>query len=68
MILTGLGLLQAGTALVGGLALRQSNVALEAIRTSALLPMDHLKAISDAYAVSVVDAAHKLRNGNFDWA
>ena len=68
MILTGLGLLQVGTALVGGLALRQSNVALEAIRTSALLPMAHLKAISDAYAVSVVDAAHKLRNGNFDWA
>lgn len=68
MILTGLGLLHVGTALVGGLALRQSNVALEAIRTSALLPMDHLKAISDAYAVSVVDAAHKLRNGNFDWA
>ena len=68
VILTGLGLLQVGTTLVGGFALRQSNVALETIRSSALLPMAHLKAISDAYAVSVVDAAHKLRNGNFDWA
>ncbi len=68
LILAGLGLLQVGTALVGGFALRQSNVAVEMIRTSALLPMVHLKAMSDAYAVSVVDAAHKLRNGNFDWA
>ena len=68
LILAGLGLLKVGTALVGGLALRQSSSALETIRTSALLPMDHLKAISDSYAVSVVDAAHKLRNDNFDWA
>ena len=68
LILAGLALLKVSTAVVGGLALRQSSFALETIRTSALLPMVHLKAISDAYAVSVVDAAHKLRNGNFDWA
>ena len=68
LILAGLAVLKVGTAVKGGLALRQSSFALETIRTSALSPMVDLKAISDAYAVSVVDAAHKLRNGNFDWA
>lgn len=27
-----------------------------------------LKSLSDAYAVSVVDASHKVRNGGFSWA
>jgi methyl-accepting chemotaxis protein len=30
-------------------------------------PMEELKGISDAYAVYIVDAAHKVRNGNFTW-
>ncbi len=33
-----------------------------------ILPLQHLKVISDAYAVQVVDAAHKVRNGNFTWS
>jgi methyl-accepting chemotaxis protein len=30
-------------------------------------PLDQLKAVSDAYAVFIVDASHKVRNGNFTW-
>jgi methyl-accepting chemotaxis protein len=30
-------------------------------------PLAQLKALSDAYAVNVVDAAHKVRNGGFTW-
>jgi len=30
-------------------------------------PLEQLKAVSDAYAVFIVDATHKVRNGNFTW-
>jgi methyl-accepting chemotaxis protein len=30
-------------------------------------PLEQLKAVSDAYAVLIVDATHKVRNGNFKW-
>ena len=33
-----------------------------------IIPVQELKLISDAYAVEVVDAAHKVRNGNITWA
>lgn len=32
-----------------------------------MAPLIDLKALSDAYAVFVVDASHKMRNGNFTW-
>ncbi|MFN8981268.1 MAG: methyl-accepting chemotaxis protein, partial [Alphaproteobacteria bacterium] len=37
------------------------------IKTNAVAPLIDLKALSDAYAVFVVDASHKMRNGNFTW-
>ncbi|MBI3507350.1 MAG: MCP four helix bundle domain-containing protein [Proteobacteria bacterium] len=33
-----------------------------------VVPMRDLKTIADAYAVNIVDTAHKVRNGNVDWA
>ncbi len=30
-------------------------------------PLEQLKAVSDAYAVFIVDATHKVRNNNFTW-
>lgn len=33
-----------------------------------VLPLLELKAISDMYAVNVVDTAHKVRNGNMTWS
>lgn len=31
-------------------------------------PLEEVKIVSDAYAVFIVDATHKVRNGNFTWA
>jgi methyl-accepting chemotaxis protein len=38
------------------------------MRAEAIVPLVALKALSDGYAVSVVDVSHKVRNGNLDWA
>ncbi len=49
------------------LSMRDDAARMESVRAETIEPMRHLKAISDAYAVQVVDAAHKVRNGNFTW-
>jgi methyl-accepting chemotaxis protein len=33
-----------------------------------VLPLKQLKSISDAYAINIVDATHKVRNGNISWS
>jgi methyl-accepting chemotaxis protein len=33
-----------------------------------VLPLKQLKAISDAYAINIVDATHKVRNKNISWS
>jgi methyl-accepting chemotaxis protein len=33
-----------------------------------VLPLKQLKAISDSYAINIVDATHKVRNGNISWS
>lgn len=43
---------------------RQAN-ALSEVYSTTVIPLRNLKVISDRYAVDVVDAAHKTRNGNF---
>jgi methyl-accepting chemotaxis protein len=32
-----------------------------------VLPLRNFKVIADAYAVAIVDASHKVRNGNMNW-
>ncbi|WP_137126818.1 methyl-accepting chemotaxis protein [Roseomonas sp. HF4] len=49
------------------LALRQDAATMQALRDDTIRPVQSLKALSDAYAVLIVDAAHKVRNGNLDW-
>jgi len=46
----------------------QGTAHLAALYAERIVPMRHLKTVSDAYAVFVVDATHKVRNGNWDWA
>ncbi len=46
-------------------ALDEKTDALDDIYRNHVVPMRNLKIISDRYAVDVVDAAHKARNGNF---
>ncbi|WP_203072562.1 methyl-accepting chemotaxis protein [Falsiroseomonas ponticola] len=60
-------LLALGSTGFGALSLRQASDSLAHVSHQALQPMVHLKALSDAYAVSVVDASHKVRNGGFTW-
>jgi methyl-accepting chemotaxis protein len=33
-----------------------------------VIPLKQLKAISDAYAINIVDATHKVRNNNISWS
>jgi len=49
------------------LALREDGATLRTLRDETVRPVQSLKALSDAYAVLIVDAAHKVRNGNLDW-
>ena len=55
------------SSLFAWLALREDTARMDALHGDTIRPLQDLKALSDAYAVSVVDAAHKIRNGNFTW-
>ncbi|WP_372096623.1 methyl-accepting chemotaxis protein [Tistrella mobilis] len=63
-----LGVVAVLVAMNGQRALVRADAALERVYIDRVIPLQALKAISDAYAVSIVDAAHKLRNGNADRA
>ena len=61
-----------GLALLGvsAIALRDMAAAvrgLETVYLDRVVPLKDLKAIADAYAVSIVDLSHKTRNGNVGW-
>jgi HAMP domain. len=70
LILLGLaGLLS--SVLIAGLGLwgMSSNVqTVNSLYNDRVVPLRDLKQIADNYAVNVVDASHKLRNGNISWA
>jgi methyl-accepting chemotaxis protein len=53
---------------VGGLYyLNQTVNGLKTVYLDRVIPLRDLKDISDAYAVSIVDATHKARNGNISY-
>jgi len=54
-----------GLGLVAHRGLEREATTISALRDQGIATMAHLKALSDAYAVSIVDASHKVRNGNF---
>ena len=47
--------------------LKTVNAGLETMYADRVVPLEQLKNISDAFAVSGVDIAHKARNGNISW-
>jgi len=66
--LSGLGL---SIALLAGAALWSMNTgaaAIETITAGRVAPLRDLKIVADRYAVEIVDAAHKARNGNLSLA
>ena len=49
-------------------ALLEVKDGLKSVYDDRVVPLRDLKIISDSYAVSIVDASHKIRNGNTGWA
>jgi hypothetical protein len=45
----------------------RASASLETIYNDRVVPLRDLKDISDAYAVSIVDATHKVRSREFSW-
>ena len=65
-IFTICGLLTAGMLLVGGLgmlAVSDSDGRLQTVYADRVVPLQQLKEVADAYAVSIVDLSHKTRDG-----
>ncbi len=55
------------TSVFAWMTMREDAGRMDSVRSDTIRPLQDLKALSDAYAVSVVDASHKIRNGNFTW-
>ena len=47
--------------------LNNVNNSVETVYKESVIPLTQLKTISDLYAVDIVNAAHKMRNGNINW-
>ena len=62
------GLAMAGIAATGMQALQYSESVLKVTYNDRVVPTQQLKVVSDMYAVNIVDTAHKVRNGNIDFA
>ncbi|WP_173012450.1 methyl-accepting chemotaxis protein [Niveispirillum sp. SYP-B3756] len=60
-------MLQLVIGLVGNRGINNEHGRLAELNTQAVQHLRGLKIISDAYAVFIVDASHKVRNGNFTW-
>ena len=61
-----IGLLTAGMlvlGLLGMLAVKDSDVRLQTVYGDRVVPLEQLKEVADAYAVSIVDLSHKTRDG-----
>ena len=68
LVLSCLGGLLLISDLIGLRALENANEDIKTVYEDRVVPLRELKVISDAYAVFIVDASHKVRNGNFTWA
>ncbi|MDC6165839.1 methyl-accepting chemotaxis protein [Paucibacter sp. XJ19-41] len=61
-------LLMSGLALAGMTMLARSNESLRTVYDDRVVPLQQIKAVADAYAVTVVDSTHKVRLGQLDAA
>lgn len=52
---------------LGYYGIKVGNDALETVYKDRLVAVAYIKAVSDAYAVNIVDTSHKVRNGNISW-
>jgi methyl-accepting chemotaxis protein len=56
-----------GIVLGGNSKLKEVNASVKTIYVDRVVPLQQLKAVSDMYAVNIVDAAHKIRGGSITW-
>lgn len=68
VVLGALALVITFSSTVNLLALGRADDGLQTVYLDRVVPLQQLKSISDDYAVSIVDASHKVRNGNLTWA
>jgi methyl-accepting chemotaxis protein len=66
-VLVVLSLVTFSIAWVGYYAADVSHSGLKTVFNDRVVPLRDLKAVSDLYAVNIVDTAHKVRNGNISW-
>ncbi|WP_440107172.1 methyl-accepting chemotaxis protein [Acidovorax sp. BL-A-41-H1] len=64
-LLAAMVLLTVAIGVVGLSGMRQANAGLNTVYLDRVIPLKQIKLVSDAYAVDVVDAAHKVRDGGF---
>ena len=68
MCLSALGLIVAVLSVAAFVSIRSGNAALETLLRDRIVPMRDLKIVADKYAIDIVDASHKARNGNITFA
>ena len=52
---------------IGIYGMSKTNAGLETVYKDRVVPLEQLKAVSDMYAVNIVDTSHKVRNGGLTW-
>ena len=65
LLLAAMVLLTVAIGVVGLSGMRQANAGLNTVYLDRVIPLKQINLVSDAYAVDVVDAAHKVRDGGF---
>lgn len=65
ILLAALVLLAIGLGVAGLAGMREANQGLSTVYQDRVIPLKQIKQVSDAYAVDVVDTAHKMRDGSF---
>jgi methyl-accepting chemotaxis protein len=68
MAVVSLALMTFAVVAVSSWALRTSGAAMQAVLDESVVPLRDLKAISDAYAVDIVDTSHKVRGGTLGFS
>lgn len=63
-LLTMMSLLLITVGILGIYGIKTSNDGLLTVYNDRVVPLKQLKLVSDMYAVNIVDASHKIRNGN----
>ena len=63
LLLTALCLLAAALGVAGLLGMQRANQGLNTVYQDRVVPLKQLKLVSDAYAINIVDTAHKVRDG-----